>query len=751
MNIGDALKRAQKLVGKGLYQEAAGLLDHLSKKYPGNPRISKAIETLTVKAKEQSNLDTQSPDLERILSSLLNLFNSGKFEKCLSLGGNALTNYPNHFRILLIVGLSYAQLGNFAEAKTKLSDAILVETKNADAYYNFGIVCKQLGEFNEAIEAYRKCVAINPNHQDALNNLGNIHLVQKDFATAEQCYRRLLTLNPKNHLAYLNLGNLFKDQNKPFEACEAYERVIDLEPGNIDALYNLALLLQNQNKLEEAKKRYEEIIARVPNHSNAQNNLGKIYIDTGELDKATRHLDASLKSNPDNTSAQINASIILSERGEYQEAISQLKNVLVKEPKHLDALVHLGNIYLESDNLEKAEYCYTEALNHSDDFVDAINNLGNVYRVKFDLDTAEKHYLKALSINPNYFQSLNNMGILERARGNNKKSLSYYDKSLSISPENYDCLWNKALILLAMGHLNEGVKLYDVRWEAKNFTSEPLRTTKPYWLGSPSPQVLLWAEQGIGDEVMFSSLILDAYKINKKLTVAVDKRLIPLFRRSFPEDILFVPSNHSDIHEFPFEEHMPLGSLMGIVELSDVAFKRRASQFLRADKDRVKKIRDNLQLKPGQRVIGISWKTVNKRSDRLRNCDLVEMLGNLNADNRCFVNLQYGDVDDELRLAEELTGIRVYNSREMSKGQDIDGFAALVCACDHVVSIDNSTVHFAGALGADTHVMLPVGPDWRWGIGRDTSYWYQSVTLYYQSEIGEFGPVLDRVSDRLSV
>ncbi len=45
-------------------------------------------------------------------------------------------------------------------------------------------------------------------------------------------------------------------------------------------------------------------------------------------------------------------------------------------------------------------------------------------------------------------------------------------------------------------------------------------------------------EQGLGDEFMFANILpdlQDAVGPNGKLQVAVDKRLVPLFARSFPK------------------------------------------------------------------------------------------------------------------------------------------------------------------------------------------------------------------------
>ena len=85
----------------------------------------------------------------------------------------------------------------------------------------------------------------------------------------------------------------------------------------------------------------------------------------------------------------------------------------------------------------------------------------------------------------------------------------------------------------------------------------------------------------------------------------------------------------------------------------------------------------------------------------------------------------------------QIDDIDVYN--------DLDGLAALISACDMVISIDNATVHLAGALGVETKVLLPFAPDDRWGIKQSDSYWYDSLTLYRQETHGDWQKPLEKL------
>ena len=103
-----------------------------------------------------------------------------------------------------------------------------------------------------------------------------------------------------------------------------------------------------------------------------------------------------------------------------------------------------------------------------------------------------------------------------------------------------------------------------------------------------------------------------------------------------------------------------------------------------------------------------------------------------------YVNLQYGDTDQELSQMAAKFRLNVNQINGLDLFNDLDGLAALISACDIVISIDNITVHLSGALGIDTRVLVPFVPDERWGLQSRISYWYDSLKLYRQVAQGDW-------------
>ena len=258
----------------------------------------------------------------------------------------------------------------------------------------------------------------------------------------------------------------------------------------------------------------------------------------------------------------------------------------------------------------------------------------------------------------------------------------------------------------------------------------------PTWTGEQGADVFVWKEQGIGDEIMFSSTLSEMNEKSGKLIVECDKRLIPLYERSFSSDITFT-DNRFQVNEADYDNHIALGSLLKYFRHGLEDFGRVSSGWLKADPERVDYLRGKLSTGESDKIIGISWFTNSSRKkSSKRNILLESLMGYLKQVPANFVSLQYGDTREEIEKLSKDQGIELNSLDEIDLYNDIDGLAALISACDVVISIDNLTVHLAGALGIDTRVLLDEEADERWGEAGSDSYWYDHLILYRQNKRG---------------
>ena len=245
---------------------------------------------------------------------------------------------------------------------------------------------------------------------------------------------------------------------------------------------------------------------------------------------------------------------------------------------------------------------------------------------------------------------------------------------------------------------------------------------------------------------MFSSTLNELHQKSEQLIVQIDERLIPLFSRSFPENIIYHPKN-AKVPEAAYDTHIPFGSLPSHFRPNIESFKQTSGTYLKADKDYSAALRENLRADGCNYIVGLTWRGGSKKNNVLTNksIDLVEVARVLNIKGVKLVSLQYGDTDNECKKLKSDYGINIHNVSEVDNFNDLDGLAALVEACDHIVSTDNLTVHIAGALGKKTTVLLPFCADWRWGVEREDSYWHSSLRLLRQENISDWSVPLEKL------
>jgi len=406
----------------------------------------------------------------------------------------------------------------------------------------------------------------------------------------------------------------------------------------------------------------------------------------------------------------------------------------------------MGNALLAINNFKGAEKTFRKALSKSPKNFSILNNLAIALKKQGKFKEAIKLLKKAILLRSDNPQLYNNLGRTLMDQGKLEETKVAYEMALSLEPDNAMFKYNLSQPDLMQYNFKNGFKHFENRWGALGNLGKQLVSAKPYWTGQTHKRVYAWAEQGIGDEIMFSSIINSLYNLSESVIVSCDERLVGLFKRSFPKDIFF-ESNKKAVSEKRYDYHIPIGSLPKVLRHNLQSFKISAPGYLNSDVTQARKLKNKLIKNDNEKLIGLSWFSKSTRDDSAdRNISLTEIVLALKNKNSRFVNLQYGKVSSDILDTKRKTGVEVLELSEIDKFNDIDRLASLIQACDLVVTVDNITVHLAGALGVQTKLLAPLGADWRWGRGRSDSYWYDSVEIFRQSSRGDWTDVLARLS-----
>ena len=398
---------------------------------------------------------------------------------------------------------------------------------------------------------------------------------------------------------------------------------------------------------------------------------------------------------------------------------------------------------------------YQKAIRIQPNYVDAYNNLGVVLIDHEKLEESVQIYQKTLEIQPNYADAYNNLGNALREQGKLEESIRIFQKATYIQPNHAEAHNNLAMMLLLKGDFKNGWKQYEWRRQCDNFPFEKRDFPQPFWEGTDpkDKSILVWTEQGIGDEIMFSSILPDLLNRNANVIVESDTRMVSLFQRSFPKT-RFIPRQNppnSQLLNTTVDYQTPIGNLGKWFRTDKNSFILNRNTYLRACPKKTSEIRKKYQELAKEKIlIGISWKStgINQRqtySKKKKSTLLEHWQPVLAQRNYYFINLQYGNVKQELNEFQKHNNLKIHQDDEIDSLNSLDDFAAQISALDLVISTSNTTVHLAGALGKQVWTLLPHIPDWRWTLEREDTLWYPKMRLFRQHRIGDWSDVFQQV------
>jgi hypothetical protein len=372
-----------------------------------------------------------------------------------------------------------------------------------------------------------------------------------------------------------------------------------------------------------------------------------------------------------------------------------------------------------------------------DKMVDAIRGaVALVEKEQFD-DAAGK-LTEIIEVGAIVSQSLVQRGRCHWEMKRYDKSLPDFEMALKMEPDNHDIQWTTSLMYLQVNRFPEGWKNLDARWKSNKFDSARLKTSKPNWFPGKGKDLLVWSEQGVGDQILYCSMLNTVLEDVDDLLVMADARLIPLLERGMPH-INFCPQN---VKVKGIDSQIPMGSIGGhYIAVADDIPRTRSVGYLKSDAERVAALRAKLGISDTDFVVGLSWESAAPKIGDHKSVPLPEIANELFAiPNVRVISLQYTNPFKQIYDYEAETGNRIEIVPSIDNRNDLDGLAALIDCCDVVVSVSNATAHLSGALNKPT-LLLNGNKLWFWGNTKyvgpyySESLWYPSVKIFDRDHV----------------
>ncbi len=467
----------------------------------------------------------------------------------------------------------------------------------------------------------------------------------------------------------------------------------------------------------------------LPDDAEAFNNLGVTLCHTGRYQEAVSTLRRSVEICPDYLVGLNSLGLALYCHEQYGESIEINRKVLSIDPDNFDALNNLGISLTSIGELDEAVVSLRRALVINPSSVLAYTNLGNALQFLGEIDEAIVCFLQSLSLRPGDVNARANLGTLLHQKGDFGDALACYEIALSLRPNDATILYNRSFTLLALGRLSEGW----IDYEQRPSRLEVRHLDTPFWFGEDlsSKSILIWGEQGIGDEIRLAGMFAEVIDRASRCVIECNAKLLPLFTRTFPQAQIVIktyPPHPSTLNNIDYQ--CAAGSLARWLRPTVESFPERET-YLIPDPGRVQYWRDRLaELGPGPKI-GFSWRSMKNHGSRMLYYTTLDLWGPIfTLPGVDFVNLQYDQCDEELNAASKQFGVPLHEFPELDMLNDLDETAALIQALDLVISAPTAPSIMAAALGVPSWV---IGYEQGWQM-LGTSYmpWFPTMRHFFR-------------------
>ena len=543
------------------------------------------------------------------------------------------------------------------------------------------------GNFDGSEKILKSILENYPDHPDALNNIATILFAQNKKSESVVFLKKLLLQDPENCLIHYRCAIALSEVEQFEDAVLHCNESIRINKNYVEPYLHLATIYKFQNKIDEAKKTYEKLIESNSYYINAYLELGDLY----------------------------------SREEKFFEAISILHKINKLNPNIPEVHYNLGTFHLHAKNYQKAENHLMNAINLNPEISNPYANLGKTYEKQGFFYKALNIYRKDITLKKTYSDPA----------GINSKDSEYF----------FHQYYNLALALLRQGEYLEGYKYYDFRLKLPSNDLFSLKLDSNQWQEiKPRDNILILSEQGLGDTVFSSRYLNSLNNLLSEFTVQLDDRLIEIYKRTFP-----------NINFLSKKEKIEFNSYNKIIPFSSLP-----SLFIKTKKDfrkiQIKNLNLNNELKVNKSfkyslVIGISWRSISPMMGEEASIDLKSFLEVFKEINVSIVNLQYGELTEiEKNTINLFKNIEFINYDEIYKKNNIDGLLSLIDMCDYIVSIDNVTAHLAGSINKLSFVLLPINPDFRWGLTADKNDLYPSLKLFRNKRFDDWTDLIKDIN-----
>ena len=570
--------------------------------------------------------------------------------------------------------------------------------QEAEAQDNLANALLEQNRPQEALVYYQRALALKPGYAQAHSNMGQALQKLGRLQEAQTSYLAAIEYNPKLTFAYENLGDVLREEGQFEQAALRYEKALHINPKLTEVLNKLGVVLSELTRNDEALACYQKVLALQPSHVVARCNMGNLLRQKGQLNQAIECYQLALQGRPDFVNAHINLGLSLHAQRNYDQALACYQLALGLKPDSAEAHNNCGNTLAELDRLDEAVAAFEKALAINPKLVEAYSNMGNALHSMGLFEQAQASCREALKLDPDYLGAHINLAV---SLLDSTEAMGHFHYVLEREPQNPLAQFNLSLLNLALGNIQQGWIGYEYRFsqvERRNFPS-------PTWAGEDlsGKTLLIWGEQGVGDEIFFASLFGKALNQAQRCVIECRPKLQPLFARSFAGAVVVASSEPPHPATANAIDYQCAAGSLGRWLCPTLDQMPRQHRYLTPDAARLAYWRARIAGLGTGLKIGICWRSSSIKGGRAQQYSTLEQWGALfHLPGVHFVNLQYDECTAELEHARQQCGIALHHYPEVDMYDDLDETSALIASLDVVIGAGTAVTALSAALGVPT-------------------------------------------------